>query len=220
MTAKPEPLPVARPLLLVVSAPSGAGKSTLCRRLLADFPDQIVFSVSCTTRPPRPGEVDGKDYRFLSEEEFERLIREGAFLEYARVHGNLYGTPADSVLAALREGRHVLLDIDVQGAEQIRASVARRPPDDPLRRGFLDIFILPPSIEELERRLRGRGTDSEEVIRRRLENAAGEMKMADRYRYRIVNDDLDEAYARLVGIIRKEAARPEPDAETKREGKT
>jgi guanylate kinase len=191
-------------LMIVVSAPSGAGKSTLCNRLVADFPN-IVYSVSCTTRPPRGTEQNGVEYYFLSKEEFLQRVERGDFLEYAEVHGNYYGTLAETVLSAMDAGNHVLLDIDVQGAAQVRERAVSYPENHPLRSGFLDIFILPPSLEELERRLRGRGTDSEAVIQTRLQNARRELAEADHYRYRIVNDDLDTAYNELRSIILQSA---------------
>ena len=190
----------SRPLMIVVSAPSGAGKSTLCDRLVAEFP-RIVYSVSCTTRAPRGQEQDGKHYYFLSKKEFKARVKSGEFLEHAKVHGNFYGTLEDTVLFAMEEGHHVLLDIDVQGAQQLRGSLERLDPRHPIRRGFLDIFISPPSFEELERRLRGRGTDKEDVIRKRLENAKTEMAHAADYTYRVINDDLERAYANLKTII-------------------
>ena len=190
----------SRPLMIVVSAPSGAGKSTLCNRLVAEFPS-IVYSVSCTTRDPRGEEKDGVHYYFLSKREFKERIRNGEFLEHAKVHGNYYGTLEDTVLFAMEEGKHVLLDIDVQGARLIRESLVRLDPRHPIRRGFLDIFISPPSFEELERRLRGRGTDKEPVVRKRLENAKAEMEHASEYACQIVNDDLEQAYADLKGVI-------------------
>lgn len=197
------PNPPVRPLMIVVSAPSGAGKSTLCNRLVADHPD-IVYSVSCTTRLPREGEQDGVSYYFLSKQEFRKRVKNEEFLEHAKVHGNYYGTLEDTILFAMEEGKHVLLDIDVQGAAQIRKSLEKLPMKHPIRRGFLDIFIAPPSPEELERRLRGRGTDAEEVIARRLKNAETEMAQQNEYEYLIVNDDLDEAYRRLKIIIDSE----------------
>ena len=156
-----------KPLMIVVSAPSGAGKSTLCNRLVQDEPN-IVFSVSCTTRPPRGNEEDGVEYYFLTKKEFKQRIKNGEFLEYAKVHGNYYGTLEDTVLFAMQSGKHVILDIDVQGAAQIREALIRLPLNHPIRQGFLDIFISPPSLEELEHRLRGRATDSDKVIRERL----------------------------------------------------
>ncbi|RKX42104.1 MAG: guanylate kinase [Verrucomicrobia bacterium] len=186
--------------MIVVSAPSGAGKSTLCNRLVDEFP-KVVYSVSCTTRAPRGDEQDGKHYYFLSKREFKERIKNGEFLEYAKVHGNFYGTLEDTVLYAMEEGNHVILDIDVQGASQIRGSLARLDPRNPVRRGFTDIFISPPSMEELETRLRGRGTDEEAVIRKRLDNAKAEMECAKEYSYQIVNGDLETAYQELKTVI-------------------
>jgi len=189
-----------RPLMIVVSAPSGAGKSTLCNRLVEEFP-KIVYSVSCTTRNPRGEEKDGVHYYFLSKKEFKERAKNGEFLEYAKVHGNYYGTLEDTVLFAMEEGCHVLLDIDVQGAQQIRDTLSRLEPRHPIRRGFMDIFISPPSLDELERRLRGRGTDDERVIRKRLDNAKGEMEHAEEYSCQVINDDLEKAYSDLKEII-------------------
>lgn len=190
----------SRPLMIVVSAPSGTGKSTLCNRLVEEFPN-IAYSVSCTTRQPRGEEKDGVHYYFLSKKEFKLRIKNGEFLEYAKVHGNFYGTLEDTVLFAMEEGKHVLLDIDVQGAGQIRESLERLDPRHPVRRGFVDIFISPPSVEELERRLRGRGTDDDRVISKRLDNAREEMERASEYAYQLVNDDLEQAYNNLKAII-------------------
>ncbi len=189
-----------KPLLIVMSAPSGAGKSTLCDLLLQEFPE-ITYSVSCTTRAPRGQEEDGIDYFFLSKEEFDRRVREGLLLEHATVHGNLYGTPADPVREAFAEGQSVLMDIDVAGAAQVREAVAKLPPGDPLREGFVDIFVEPPDMEELRRRLEGRGEDAPETIELRLRNAQGEMDRAGEFTYRVVNDDLDMAYRRLRDIL-------------------
>lgn len=188
------------PLLIVVSAPSGAGKSTLCDRLVNEFPE-ATYSVSCTTRAPRGEEKDGVHYYFLSKREFKERIKNNEFLEHAKVHGNLYGTLEDTVLYAMEEGRHVLLDIDVQGARKIRETLVRLDPRNPIRTGFTDIFISPPSMEELEKRLCGRGTDEEKVIRTRLENAKAEMECASEYSFRIINDDLETAYQELKNII-------------------
>jgi len=196
---KSSPRP-SRPLLVVVSAPSGAGKSTLCNRLIEDFPN-IVYSVSCTTRNPRGQEKDGVHYYFLSKKEFKKRIKDGEFLEYAKVHGNYYGTLEDTILFAMEEGHHVLLDIDVQGARQIRESLARLDPRHPIHRGFTDIFIAPPSFEELERRLRDRATDEEKIIARRLKNARSEMAAASEYTHQVVNDDLDTAYQEFKSVI-------------------
>jgi len=192
-----------RPLLITVSAPSGAGKTTLCERLLADS-ERIVYSVSCTTRAPRGGEIDGEDYIFLSDAEFEARVREGRFLEHAVVHGHRYGTLSATVRDAMQAGRHVLLDIDVQGAAQIRRRLAGLPEDDLLKAGFVDIFIAPPSMTALRRRLEARGEDAQETIERRLANAEQEMTRAGEYRYRVVNDNLEDAYQRLREIVRHE----------------
>ena len=173
-------------IALVLSAPSGAGKTTLITRLREEFPG-IGYSVSCTTRAPRAGEVDGKDYRFLSRRDFEQRRDAGEFAEWAEVHGNLYGTPLAPVEAMLNEGRDALFDIDVQGAAQLKLNLE----------AATFIFILPPSMAELERRLRLRGQDDEEAIERRLANARRELREAAWYDALVVNDDLDAAYDRL-----------------------
>ena len=191
---------LSRSLMIVVSAPSGAGKSTLCNRLVDEFP-RIAYSVSCTTRTSRGEEQDGEHYYFLSKKEFKERIKNGEFLEHAKVHGNFYGTLEDTVLYAMEAGSHLLLDIDVQGAAQIRESLVRLDPRNPIRRGFIDIFISPPSMEELEKRLRGRGTDEEKVIQKRLSKAEEEMAHAPKYSFQIVNDDLETAYNDLKAII-------------------
>ncbi len=191
-----------RSLCVVVSAPSGAGKTTLCEMLLAEFP-AMAYSVSCTTRPVRPGELDGRSYMFMDAREFKRRIEAGEFIEHAEVHGHLYGTRRRDVEDALAAGRDVLMDIDVQGAEAVR-KLAAAAPDSDIGRAYLDIFVMPPSVEVLEQRLRGRGKDSAAVIRQRLLNARREMDRRGEYRYTIVNDALDEAYARLRSIILSE----------------
>lgn len=188
------------PLLILVSAPSGAGKSTLCDRLLQDYPE-LVYSVSCTTREPRGEEEDGVDYHFLTQKRFDELVAQGAFLEHATVHGNSYGTLIQPIRDAFAHKLSVLLDIDVAGAAQVRARLASLPPDDPIRGGFTDIFILPPSLEELRRRLVTRGEDSPETIEKRMKNATGEMARANEYRFKIVNDDLEIAYKELKAAI-------------------
>ena len=164
----------------------GTGKTTLIKRLRKEFPT-FGYSVSCTTRAPRDGEVDGRDYHFLGRERFVELRDQGHFAEWAEVHGNFYGTPLPPVREMLAKGQDILFDIDVQGAAQLRKNM----PDARF------LFILPPSVEELERRLRGRGLDSEEVILRRLANARAEMQEAPHYDALIVNDDLDTAYDHL-----------------------
>jgi guanylate kinase len=193
----------SRNLLIVVSAPSGAGKTTLCDRLLQDVPG-LAYSVSCTTRCPRGNEQDGVDYHFLDESEFLRRIAAGEFLEHATVHGNLYGTLRESVAAALESGRSVLMDIDVQGAAQIRAQLAASPADDKLRKAFVDIFIEPPSLDALRQRLTGRGEDADEEIERRLAKAAAEMSRSGDYQYHVVNESLERAYEEFKVCILNE----------------
>lgn len=189
-----------KPLLIVMSAPSGTGKTTLCDMLLQEFPE-ITYSISCTTREPRGMEEDGVDYYFLSRDEFERRVKDGLLLEHAVVHGNCYGTPAEPIREAFKEGQSVLLDIDVVGADLVRQYIAALPENDPLRTGFTDIFIEPPSIEELRRRLEGRAEDDAKTIELRLNNAQGELDRADEFTYRVVNDELDLAYRRLRDIV-------------------
>ena len=189
-----------KPLFIVISAPSGCGKSTLIDMLLQEYSD-IVYSISCTTRPPRGEEEDGLDYHFLTKDRFEELIRENAFIEYASVHGNYYGTLNGPIEEVLSEGNSMILDIDVQGAAKVREYVRALPDDDPLKVGYVDIFVNPPSIEELRSRLEGRGTDSREVIERRLANAEGEMARAGEYMFRVVNDDLGMCYKRLCDLV-------------------
>ncbi|MFU8779632.1 MAG: guanylate kinase [Kiritimatiellia bacterium] len=192
-----------KPLLIVVSAASGAGKSSLCRELLARRPD-VVYSVSCTTRAPRGGEIDGQSYCFLSTPAFEQRVAAGDFLEYAEVHGNWYGTLRRTVEDAMRQGRSVIMDIDVQGAKQVRDALVGLPADHMIRRGFVDVFIHAPSMDELRRRLEQRGEDAPDVIEKRLTNAQREEAAAPDYRYRIVNDDFGRALEALLGIIDKE----------------
>ena len=177
-------------IALVLSAPSGAGKTTLGQRLLRAFP-LLVYSVSCTTRLPRQGEVDGKDYIFISREEFEQRRAEGYFAEWAEVHGNLYGTPLAPVKEKLRLGQDLLFDIDVQGAAQLKLSLTEA----------VFVFILPPGMTELERRLRNRGLDDEKTIERRLANARQEILEARWYDALVVNDNLDVAYDELRSVF-------------------
>ncbi len=176
--------------LVVISAPSGAGKTTLVHGLIEKEP-KLRFSISYTTRPKRPSEVDGKDYRFVDETEFERLRDDGAFLEYAQVFDHWYGTSRADAQTLLDDGYSVLLEIDWQGAEQIRAA-------EP---SAIDVFILPPSRTELERRLRGRGTDDERVIARRLADAVSDMGHWADFDYVVINDDVDTAVGQLVEIL-------------------
>ncbi len=187
-----------RGLLIVLSGPSGSGKSTVISALMRRRGD-IRFSVSATTRAPRPGEVDGVNYFFRTHEEFARMIEADAFLEHAEYVGNCYGTPAAPVEESLNAGYHVLLDIEVQGAEQ----VLQRRPD------AVSVFLCPPSMAELERRLRGRGTDAEEKILGRLATARREYGRAKDYAYIVVNDDADTAAAELDAIITAELCRSE-----------
>lgn len=191
---------------MLVSAPSGGGKTTLCERLLAEF-DSFAYSVSCTTRAPREGEVDGADYHFLDEASFRARMAAGDFLEHAVVHGHLYGTLREEVERAFAAGRDVLMDLDVQGAAQIRAQLARLDVAHPLRRGFVDLFIAPPSLEVLRKRLQGRGKDSAEVIERRLQHAEQELQHWRDYQYLIVNDRLDVSYDALRAIVVAERRR-------------
>lgn len=186
-----------RGVLLIVASPSGAGKTSLCRRLMADHGD-LELSISMTTRAIRPGEVADRDYHFVSEAEFDRLIQNDAFLEWADVHGHRYGSPRAPVERALAEGRDVLFDIDWQGARDIAA----RCPEDAVR-----VFILPPSLEELRRRLVTRSQDSEAVIDRRVKNAKEEIAHCDEFDYVFVNDDFDRSYAELAHIYHAERSR-------------
>lgn len=181
-----------RPSLIIVAAPSGTGKSTLCKRLLAELKDKLIFSISSTTRTPRGQELHGREYYFLTKEEFESQIQKNRFAEWAKVHDNYYGTSKDAIEASFEKGKSVLLDIDVQGARQLRQHYPQR---------SVLVFIAPPSYEELERRLRARGTDSEEVIQKRLKNARGEMAEQDWFDTIIVNDDLEIAYQNLKMAI-------------------
>ena len=197
MTARPMK---TKPLFIVMSAPSGCGKSTLIDMLLQEYHD-IVYSISCTTREPRGEEEDGLDYHFLAKQRFEELVGQGAFIEYAKVHDNYYGTLKAPIEEVLSEGNSMILDIDVQGAAKVRDYVRALPDDDPMKVGYVDIFVNPPSLEELRSRLEGRGTDSPEVIERRLANAEGEMARAGEYMFRVVNDDLGVCFKRLCDLI-------------------
>jgi len=192
-------------LLLVISAPSGAGKTTLCHKLLKEC-DNIVRSVSCTTRARRGREVDGKDYYFVTEAEFAERLKRNEFLEHAVVHGRHYGTLRKKVETALKAGKDILLAIDVQGAGEIRRQVAAAK-TGLLARSFVDIFIVPPSMEVLKARLVGRNEDSAAEIKRRLKIAAEEMKSAPDYMHCLVNDDLDRAFNELRAIIAVERKR-------------
>jgi len=185
--------------MLVLSSPSGAGKTTISRQLLAREPN-ITMSVSVTTRPPRPGEVDGRDYVFIDDEEFRRMVGEGALLEHATVFGNSYGTPRAPVEAALAAGRDILFDVDWQGAQQLRQNA---------RNDMASVFILPPSAGELETRLRDRAQDSEDVIRGRMAKAAAEMSHWAEYDYIVVNCDVGESVAKVQAVLAAERLRRE-----------
>jgi guanylate kinase len=179
-----------------VSAPSGAGKTTLCREARLVIPD-LAYSVSATTRAPRPGEVNGVDFRFVSEREFRGMLERNELAEWATVHGNLYGTPSKALEAALAAGKDVLLDIDTQGAAQLRQRY----------REAVLIFIVAPSIAELEQRLRERGADAERDIARRLARAREEIKLWRTYDYLIINRDVKEAMDQLLAVIQAERCR-------------
>lgn len=187
-------------ILLVVSGPSGSGKTTLCRRL-ADS-GEAHYSISCTTRAPRPGEQHGKDYHFLSKEEFFHQLEAGAFLEHAVVHGNLYGSLKSEVVSFLRDGVDVVMDIDVQGAGQVRDC------EDPdIQRAFVDLFVMPPDDEALRERLSSRGTDSHETIELRMANALEEMRNWSLYSYLLVSSSREEDYAKFEALVTSERLR-------------
>jgi len=184
-------------MLLVVSGPSGTGKGTLCRALMKKH-QEVRYSVSATTRPPRTGEQDGIDYYFKTKDQFEEMIAGGELLEWAKVYDNYYGTPRQVVLDALARGEDIILEIDVQGALQVKEKL----PDG------VFIYILPPSLKELEERITKRGTDAPEVIAKRMKSAAGELAYVDRYHYVIVNDVIEEAAAKLEAVLIAERCRP------------
>ncbi|MDJ0766161.1 MAG: guanylate kinase [Myxococcota bacterium] len=184
------------PLLLIVSSPSGAGKTTLCRRLIAEF-DDLRFSTSHTTRAPRPNEVDGRDYHFVDTDEFDRMVDDELFIEWAHVHGNRYGTARAEVRAAATEKKDLLFDVDFQGARQIKQQCPKA----------VSVFVLPPSIEELRRRLRKRGTESADSLHRRFEAALEEIANHNLFDYLIVNDQLERAYDTLRAVLLAERFR-------------
>ena len=183
-----------RGLMLVLSSPSGAGKTTITRALL-DRDDHIAMSVSATTRPPRSGERDGTDYHFVSVERFQAMVAAGEFLEHARVFDNFYGTPRSAVEAALTSGRDVLFDIDWQGTQQLAQNA---------RADLVSVFVLPPSLAELERRLRGRALDAEEVVARRMAQAGDEMSHWREYDYILINSDVARSVAAVTAILEAE----------------
>ncbi len=185
-------------LLVVISSPSGGGKTTICRSLLQNH-SEYLYSVSLTTRPRRPSEVAGKDYIFVSEKEFRDRVDRGGLAEWAKVHGHLYGTPKGRIEKAIKERRVILLDIDVQGAMRIREKYHQS----------VLIFIFPPSLQVLEARLRGRFTDKEETIERRLSIAQKEMGYWERYDYVVINEDVEETIASVEAIIKAEVSRVE-----------
>jgi guanylate kinase len=190
------------PLLLIVSSPSGAGKTTLCQKLLAEF-DDVRFSVSHTTRAPREGEVDGRDYHFVDGAEFDRMLRDERFIEWAHVHGNRYGTSRGEIESAAAAGKDLVFDVDYQGARQIK----QHHPE------AAAVFVLPPSIDELRRRLWSRGTDPEESLNRRFEAALNEIAHHQLFDYLVVNDDVDRAYREgLRAILLAERHRREMTA--------
>jgi len=187
-------------LLIILSSPSGAGKTTLARRLI-DWDPTLAFSVSATTRPPRPGEVHGRHYHFTTREDFAQQAGDAQMLEHAEVFGNLYGTPRAPVEAAMQAGRDTLFDVDWQGGQQIRASA--------LGAHVVSIFILPPSLAELERRLISRGQDAPQVIAARMSKSRDEISHWAEYDYVLINDDLDTSFQQLVAILTAERLRRE-----------
>jgi guanylate kinase len=182
--------------VFIISAPSGSGKSTLVHRLLASDPG-LLFSISYTTRPPRPSETNGIDYNFISRKDFEARLARGEFLEYAEVFGNYYGTNRVTFESATHQGKDLVLDIDVQGARQLKVAIPQA----------ISIFVLPPSRDVLEQRLRSRSQDSEEVIQRRLRGAAEEVQNYTQYDFVLINRDIEEASARLASIVEAERQR-------------
>lgn len=186
-------------LLFVVSGPSGAGKGTICKKLIEKI--NIELSVSMTTRQPRHGEEEGRNYFFVSEEDFIRTMNKEGFLEYAKVYGNYYGTPKEAVMKKLEDGRDVVLEIDIQGALKIRESYPKG----------IFIFILPPSMTELRKRITGRGSETEDAINLRLGETLKEVSYIDKYDYCVVNNEVDEAVARVAAIIKAEHSRVSED---------
>jgi guanylate kinase len=190
---------MSKGLLFVVSGPSGAGKGTICKKLIEKI--DIDLSVSMTTRKPRPGEIDGKNYYFVSEEKFIETINQNGFLEYAKVYGNYYGTPREAVLKKLEQDRDVVLEIDIQGALKIKESYPQG----------VFIFILPPSMTELRKRITGRGSETEDDINLRLGETLKEVSYIDKYDYCVVNGEINEAVNRVAAIIKAEHSRVSED---------
>lgn len=187
-------------ILLVVSGPSGSGKTTLCRQLAES--GEVHYSISCTTRAPRPGETDGKDYHFLTREDFQQRLDAGDFLEHALVHGNLYGSLKSDVTSYLCDGTDVIMDIDIQGADQIRNC-----PDPEIQRAVVDLFVLPPNEEILHKRLSDRATDSAETIALRMTNALEEMRHWHRYAYCLISSTKEKDYAQGLALVTAERLR-------------
>ena len=185
-----------RGLLIVVSGASGTGKGTVCKKLLSELAN-VHYSISATTRKPRQGEVDGREYYFISEDDFKQWIADGKFLEFAEVYGNFYGTPLTKIEERLNRGEDVLLEIDVQGA----LNVKRKRPDG------VYIFLLPPSLDELKRRIEGRGSETPDSLKRRLQNAVAEIQIGREYDYAVVNDSVDNAVAKIEAILAAERCR-------------
>jgi guanylate kinase len=196
----------ASPLLIIISSPSGAGKTTLCHKLLEEF-NNLRFSTSHTTRKPRQGEVDGKDYVFVRDDEFESMIENELFIEWAYVHGNRYGTARAEVRAAATAGKDLLFDVDFQGAQQIKEQYPNA----------VGVFVLPPSIQELQNRLRARGTETPESLNRRFKAALEEIANHHLFDYLVVNDNLEAAYDQIRAILIAERARHERIAHVAKE---
>ena len=193
-------------LIIIISAPSGSGKTTVVERLLAELP-RVKRSISCTTRPPRQGEQEGRDYFFVSEGDFRRKIENGEFLEWEETFGNFYGTPLEQFTGAMENGQDLILSIDVKGARQVKEKFP----------GAISVFIMPPSTEELESRLRKRNTDRKDQVDLRLKEARRELEAADEYDYLVVNDDLDGAVTELKSVLEAERQKRQENAKKDKE---